>query len=184
MQTRDYIDNVLSHFGKNDCLLLQNEINLLDYIIERAYEIGMKIVLNPSPFDRQIEKCDLNKVKLFMMNEIEGQQFTGSSDPHEILYKLQKQFPDAEIVLTLGSQGAFYYNGQQKIFQGVFQVETVDTTAAGDTFTGFYIASVIEGKTPAEALRIAAQASAIAVTRPGAVPSIPSMEEVMSALGE
>lgn len=184
MQTKEYIDEVLGNFGEGDYLILQNEVNLLDYIIDRAYERGMKIVLNPSPFDGKLSACDLTKVYLFMLNEIEGEQFTGFSDKDEILAHLAEKFPKARFVLTLGSDGAVYFDGKEKIFQGIFKVKTVDTTAAGDTFTGFFLAVLISGGSVAEALRTAAKASSIAVSRPGATPSIPTMAEVKKALEE
>ncbi|MDO4632775.1 MAG: ribokinase [Eubacteriales bacterium] len=182
MQTKESIDETLADFGEGDYLVLQNEINLLGYIIDRAYEKKMKIVLNPSPFDAGLDACDMTKVSLFLLNEIEGEQFTGTADPDEILAKLHELFPKAEFVLTLGSRGAVYSDGSQKVFQDIFKVKTVDTTAAGDTFTGFFLASTAAGKSPAEALRIAAKASSIAVGRQGAAPSIPTLEEVMASL--
>ena len=142
MQTKEYIDQVLEDFGEGDYLILQNEVNLLDYIIDRAYDRGMKIVLNPSPFDEKLDACDLTKIYLFMLNEIEGEQFTGSSDKDEILDRLAAKFPNARFVLTLGSDGAVYYDGKEKVFQDIFKVKAVDTTAAGDTFTGFFMATV------------------------------------------
>ena len=182
IQTKEYIDEVLSNFGKDDFLILQNEVNLLDYIIDRGYERGMKIVLNPSPFDEKIAVCDLSKVYLFLLNEIEGEQFTGFSDKDQILTALVKKFPASRFVLTLGSEGALYYDGKEKIFQDIFPVKAVDTTAAGDTFTGFFVAALLEGISIKEALRIAAKASSIAVSRPGAAPSIPCIQEVKRAL--
>ena len=184
MQTKEYVDEVLANFGVGDYLVLQNEVNLLDYIIDQAYARGMKIVLNPSPFDSKINACDLSKIHLFMINEIEGEQFTGSSDQDEILDRLAKKYPNAEFVLTLGSDGAVYYDGKEKVFQEIFPVKAVDTTAAGDTFSGFFLASVIAGAPVAEALRTAAKASSIAVSRPGAAPSIPTMDEVKAGLAE
>ncbi len=182
MQTKEYVDEVLADFGEGDCLVLQNEVNLLDYLIDRAYERGMKIVLNPSPFDEKIYACDLTKVHLFLINEIEGEQFTGSADKEEILSILSRKYPQAAVVLTLGSDGAVYYDGKEKVFQGIFPVKAVDTTAAGDTFSGFFLASLLAGETVASSLRIAAKASSIAVSRPGAAPSIPTMQEVREGL--
>ena len=181
MQTKEYIDEVLANFEQGDLLLLQNEVNLLDYVIDQAYARGMKIVLNPSPFDAHLDACDLNKVWLFLLNEVEGEQMTGSQDPDRILSVLHEKYPDARIVLTLGVRGAWYYDGQEKVFQDVFPVTAVDTTAAGDTFTGFFVAGLIDGETPAQALRMAAKASSIAVTRPGAAPSVPTKEEVLES---
>lgn len=182
MQTKEYIDEVLAHFDSGDYLILQNEINLLDYIIDKAYERKMKIVLNPSPFDSKLKSCDLTKIYLFMLNEIEGEQFTGYSDPDKILTSLSEKFPCARFVLTLGSNGSVYYDGKEKIYQEIFPVEAVDTTAAGDTFTGFFMAAVISGKSIGEALCIASKASSIAVSRAGASVSIPSASEVKESL--
>lgn len=182
MQTKEDIDRVLKDFEAGDYLLLQNEINLLDDIIDKAYEKGMKIVLNPSPYNEQLRRCDLQKVSLFLLNEIEGEQMTGCSDENEILERLAEKYRRAAFVLTLGKAGAVYYDGKEKIFQNIFEVETVDTTAAGDTFTGFFVASFMRGEDVRAALCTAAKASAIAVSRPGAAPSIPTMEEVKRAV--
>lgn len=182
MQTEEFADEVLSHFDEGDYLVLQNEINLLDYIIDRAYERGMKIILNPSPYNDALKACDLNKVSLFLVNEIEAAQITGSQNAGSMLDRLHEVFPEAAFVLTLGSDGAWYYDGEQRVFQDIFPVDAVDTTAAGDTFTGFFVSRIAKGADIREALRCAAKASSIAVTREGAVPSIPLMEEVEAML--
>ncbi len=176
--TPEYIDEVLSNFEKDDILLLQNEVNLLDLIIDKAYERGMTIVLNPSPYDSALEKCDLGKISLFILNEIEGKQITGKTDPDEILDSLCENFPKAKIVLTLGSDGSIYRHGDEICRQGIFEVKAVDTTAAGDTFTGYFIASMIEGLSVPDGLALAARASSITVTRPGATDSIPLRSEL------
>ena len=182
MLTREFVDEVLSHFEEGDYLVLQNEVNQLDYMIDKAYERGMKIALNPSPYDSRLNECDLKKVSLFLLNEVEGEQMTGSADPDEILVRLAKLYPSASFVLTLGSNGAVFSDGTQKYFQDIFKVKAVDTTAAGDTFTGYFIAGLIEGMPIPEILRMSAKASSIAVSRPGAAPSVPSREEVMESL--
>ena len=183
MQTKEFVDEVLADFGEGDYLILQNEINMLDYIIDQAYEKKMKIVMNPSPFDDKLSTCDLSKVYLFLLNEIEGEQITGFKDKDQILDAMAEKFPNARFVLTLGSDGAVYYDGKEKVFQDIFKVKAVDTTAAGDTFTGYFIAATIEGRSIQEALRMAAKASSIAVSRPGATPSIPEIGEVKKELG-
>lgn len=177
--TESYIDSVLQHFEKGDILLLQNEINLLDYIIDRAYERGMTIVLNPSPYDENLAACDLNKISIFLINEVEGFQITGESEPDAILAAFSARYPSAKVVLTLGSAGSVYQDAELQHRQEIYKVSAVDTTAAGDTFTGYFIASMLEGADIKECMNLAAKASAIAVTRPGAAPSIPRREEVM-----
>lgn len=178
--TEEQIDTVLSSFGEGDYLVLQNEINNLPYLVEHAYARGMRIVLNPSPMDAHIGEIDLSRISLFILNEIEAAGMTGADagDADALLAGLRERFPAAEIVLTLGSQGSIYTDGTRTVRQGIYKVETVDTTAAGDTFSGFFLAGIIRGLDVAEALDLAARASAIAVSRPGAAPSIPTLEEV------
>lgn len=176
--TKEYIEAVLKHFGKGDIILLQNEMNMIDVLIEKAKEKGMKVVLNPSPFDERVSQCDLTKVDLFFLNEIEGEQITGEKKYPAILTKMKQQFPDAGVVLTVGDKGAYFSRGEEMIYQDAFPTKATDTTAAGDTFTGFFLAAVMEGKTNAEALKRAAKAAAIAVSRTGASVSIPVKEEV------
>ena len=178
--TKEQVDETLSHFEAGDYLVLQNEINLLDYVMLRSHEKGMRVVLNPSPMDEGILKLPLETVAFFFVNEIEASQLTGVSgdDAEALSDALQARFPHAHVVLTLGTNGSRYIFGKERIVQEVFPVQAVDTTAAGDTFSGFFLAGFIEGKTPKDALELASRASAISVTRPGAAPSVPLREEV------
>ena len=177
----EYIDEALSCFAKGDLLLLQNEVNLLDYMIERGSEKGLRIALNPSPYDEKIERCDLSGVSLLLINEVEGEQMTGRKEPRDILTFLFGKFPAMSILLTLGKNGALYIDDTGIAGFPVFDVQVVDTTAAGDTFTGYFITALSEGKSPYEALRLASLASALAVSRPGASVSIPWRDEVDNA---
>lgn len=178
--TETFIDEVIANFEKGDMIILQNEINLLDVIIDKAFSKGMQIVLNPSPYDKALAACDLGKVSYFILNEIEGCQMTGKKEPEEILAGIHEKFPNAKIVLTLGSDGSMYFDDGKAYRQDIYKVKSIDTTAAGDTFTGFFIASIIKGMKSEEALSLAAKASAIAVTKPGALDSIPTLEEVLA----
>jgi len=184
MLTEEYVDSVLTDFGAGDILLLQNEVNQMAYIVEKAYEKGMQIALNPSPFNEKLDAVDMAKISFFLMNEVEGNQITGLTDPDEIIAEMLKRFPKAKIVLTLGKDGAVYADAEQKHFQPIFKVQAVDTTAAGDTFTGYFLAGLLDGMPVPEILKMSAKASSIAVTREGAVPSIPYRDEVMAALAE
>lgn len=178
--TEAFVDEVLNRFEKGDIILLQNEINQMALIMEKAASKGMQIVLNPSPCDENLIACDLSKVSVFLLNEIEGEQITGEKDPEKILEKMLDKFPNAKVVLTLGEGGVIYRDKNQICRQDIFKVDVVDTTAAGDTFTGYFIASMIQGLSISETLRLCAKASAIAVSRKGATDSIPSMEEVQA----
>ena len=184
MLTEEYVDSVLADFGKDDILLLQNEVNQMPYIVDKAFEKGMQIALNPSPFNEKLDEVDMKKISIFLLNEVEGNQVTGLTDPDEIIAEMLTRFPNAKIVLTLGKDGAVYADASQKHFQPIFKVKAVDTTAAGDTFTGYFLAGLLDGMPVPEILKMSAKASSIAVTRAGAVPSIPYRDEVMAALAE
>lgn len=115
------------------------------------------------------------------MNEIEGKQITGKTEPEEILKVMRERYPEAGVVLTLGSDGSVCQDREELAKQEIFPVKAVDTTATGDTFTGYFIAARVGGKSVKEGLRRASIASALAVSREGAVPSIPTKEEVDQA---
>lgn len=184
MLTEEYVDEVLAHFEAGDILLLQNEVNLLPYIVDKAYEKGLQIAMNPSPFNEKLEAVDLHKVSIFLLNEVEGGQITGLTKPEQILANMVECFPTALIVLTLGQDGSWYAEGGKRFYQPIFSVKAVDTTAAGDTYTGYFLAGLAQGMPIPEILRMSAKASSIAVTRAGAVPSIPYRDEVLAALAE
>ena len=177
-----FIAEALEPFGPGDFLVLQNEINMIDRIILAAAEKGMQVVLNPSPIAENLKHLPLEKISWFILNEIEGGELSGETEPGKILDKLTALYPHAKIVLTLGGDGSVYADSQRRIPQPAFKVQAVDTTAAGDTFTGFFFAAMAEGAEPAEALLRASKASSISVTRPGAAASIPTLAEVLEAL--
>ena len=177
--TEDFIDEVINKFQPGDYILLQNELNNTPLIMEKAHHKGLKIVFNPSPIQAAILSYPLHLVNIFLVNEIEGSLLSGKTTPEEILSALIEKYPSSHIILTLGEKGAYYAHGSERVFQPAFPVEAIDTTAAGDTFTGFFLATFIKGKTVKESMELAAKASSIAVTRKGAAPSIPKMREVI-----
>lgn len=181
--TKEQVDEVFKDFTNEDYLLIQNEINELSYIVEKAKEEGMKIILNPSPMNEKIMKLPLDQIDYFILNEIEAMQILEMDKPEEIDGKyiaslLHERFKDATIVLTLGSEGSVFISDDEYVEQSIYKVKAIDTTAAGDTYTGYFIAGILNGKTIKESMDIASKASAIAVTRQGAAPSIPVLEEV------
>ena len=181
--TKEQVDEVFKDFTNEDYLLIQNEINELSYIVEKAKEEGMKIILNPSPMNEKIMKLPLDQIDYFILNEIEAMQILKMDKPEEIDGKyiaslLHERFKDATIVLTLGSEGSVCISDDEYVEQSIYKVKAIDTTAAGDTYTGYFIAGILNGKTIKESMDIASKASAIAVTRQGAAPSIPVLEEV------
>lgn len=187
MITAEQADAVLAHFEAGDYLVLQNEINNLSAIMTRAHEKGMVIVLNPSPMNEKIRALPLDFVDIFLLNEVEAGQILGCGenvDHTALAQALRKKFPKAVIVLTLGGEGSVCLDENGAIRQNAFRVQVADTTAAGDTFTGFFIGVLLRGESKAEAMRQASAAAAIACSRPGAAPSIPTPDEVLSFLRE
>lgn len=164
---------------RNDILSDSKSTNL-DYIIKSAYEKGMKIILNPSPYNQVIKGIDLKMIYCLILNEIEAKDVTGASDADEALAYFKANYPTLRVMLTLGKKGCVYQDEGCRVFHPIFKVNAVDTTAAGDTFTGYFVAGMAEGQEYGEILRIASCASAIAVSRHGAAPSIPGRSEVLS----
>ena len=180
--TEDFIREALEPFEAGDFLILQNEINDIGRIITLAADKGMQVVLNPSPIADNLKSLPLERVSWFILNEIEGAELSGKRDAGDVLDGLTALYPNARIVLTLGSEGSVYAGEGRRVRQSAYTVKAVDTTAAGDTFTGFFFAAMAEGVCVEEALRRASKASSISVTRPGAAASIPTLPEVLEAL--
>lgn len=178
-----YVDEVLSHFEKGDILVLQNEINCMPYIINKAYEKGLKIVLNPSPITDEIEKFDLDKIDLLLVNETEAKALAKVSDAKEAVNYFRENFPSLKVVETFGKNGSMYFDKDNLINQDSFKVDAVDTTGAGDTFTGYFVTYFYKGEKITKCLEVAAKASALSVTKKGASISIPSHEAVLKFKG-
>lgn len=188
--TREHIDRVLPDFGPGDALVLQNEISELPYLAERAKARGLTVALNPSPMEEGLLPL-LPCADWLLLNEIEAAQLLGGlgkpvPEAGEALAEaLAAALPaSAAVVLTLGAQGSLCVRGGRLIKQAAVPVRAVDTTAAGDTYTGFFLAGALSGQSVEQAMAYASTAAAIAVTRPGAAPSIPSREEVLAELGD
>ena len=180
--TKEYIDFVLGHFEQEDFVLLQNETNLVPHIIEKACEKGMKVIFNPSPIDENIKKVDFRKISYLILNEIEAREISSCSQPKEALAYFREKYPSLSVVLTLGEKGCVFMDKEGEISHSAFSVKVVDTTGAGDTFTGYFIALLCAGEKMESVLKKASAASAIAVSRKGASPSIPLADEVNFAL--
>lgn len=191
--TREQVKKSLEGFGAGDYIVLQNEINQMPFLMEQAHAKGMHIVLNPSPMNGRIFEMPLGCVDYLILNEVEAAQILEADTPalgdekaalgdekagEAMAELLKKKFPRSRIVLTLGEKGAVYCGEETRIRQPAYAVRAMDTTAAGDTFTGYFIAGISRGMSAEEALDTASRAAAIAVTKPGAAPSIPAWEQV------
>ena len=181
--SRERIEEVLSSFGAGDLLVAQNEISHIADLLSLARGRGMCVAFNPSPCNEKVAACDLNDVDILLINETEGAALSGQTESQAILCALHSRFPRMEIVLTRGGQGSLHTDETGQVTPcGIYPVQAVDTTAAGDTFTGYFLAARLAGKPVREALLRASVAAGIAVSRHGAEPSIPVLQEVENAL--
>lgn len=178
--TSDEIDETLGMFGPEDVLLLQNEISNTSYLMNAAAGRGLSICFNPAPMDAGVLEYPLELVGTLVVNETEAQGLaTDTRTPEQALEALSSRFPTAEIIVTLGASGLIARAGSGSVLMPAFSAEVVDTTAAGDTFIGYYLARRAAGDCFETALRTASKASALTVSRPGAMTSIPVLDEVI-----
>ncbi len=177
--TEQEMDEVLSHFGQGDILLLQNEINGIGTLMRKAYGRGMQIALNPSPIDRQLASLEeLRYVTWFILNEggLRAHRAAGGrGDLQRPAPKISARPGGAHA----GQKGCLYRDGEGRPPPTASTtMPVVDTTAAGDTFTGYFLAGVTDGLPVERILELASKASSLAVSRRGAADSIPARAEV------
>lgn len=174
-----YVNKVLDEFGTGDLLLVQNEISCVPYIMKQAKARGMKVAINASPITAEMLQYPLELADYIIVNEQEGEALADISDAsyEEILKCVAEKYGTA-VVLTAGEKGAYYRSGEAQYYQPIIKTNTVDTTGAGDTFCGYFLAGLSEGMEPGEILKMAAAAAAITVSRPGASKSIPWRAEI------
>ncbi len=182
--TPEDVEKTLAGFDKGDLIVLQNEISCVPQIIRRAHEMGMVVAFNPSPYDGKIAECDMTCVDYLLVNETEGAAMAGATEPDSILDALHARYPHLNVVLTLGGDGSmFQHSDGQRFTCGAHQVQAVDSTAAGDTFTGYFLSEMLRHGDATKALQVASVAAGIAVSRKGAEPSIPLYREVEEVIG-
>lgn len=179
--TGDEIDAALSHFSAGDYLVLQNEILNLGYLIEAAKKRGMKVCFNAAPYGENVQKLPLSELDLLVVNEIEGAGVAGvpaTKDYPSLVRQLSRLYPRTEILLTAGSSGAYYAFKEEFHHAPIVDAPVVDTTGAGDTFLGYFLASRFRDMDVPRSLHMASTASALTVSRAGAGVSIPYAREV------
>lgn len=174
------IDAVLSHFTEGDVLVLQNEVNDVGLLMEKAHARGVAIAFNPSPMDEKIISLPLHLADYLFVNETEGAALSGCdmADADGILSVLTQRYPRTEVVLTLGGKGAMAGAGGAVYQEPAVSSQVVDTTTAGDTFTGYYLVARSEGMSVEAALQLANRAASVTVSRKGAAASIPWRAEM------
>jgi len=180
--TEDYIDRALAAFGSEGLVLVQNETNLVGTIMQKAHARGLKVAINASPMDEKILTYPLELVDWLVVNEIEGAAIANCEFEVDILPQLAKRYPNMNVLLTLGKRGAICARGQERATNGIYSVKVVDTTAAGDTFLGYFLTEALDGKSLSDALNLATAASSLCVQVMGASDSVPLRSEVLHAI--
>ncbi|NLB56343.1 MAG: ribokinase [Lentisphaerae bacterium] len=178
--TPETIEKALASFNPGEWLLVQNEIASVDSAIRSAHKKGMKVAFNPAPMSDEVKNFPLKEVDLLILNRTEATELAEESEINGLLTKLKNSLPETDVVLTLGSEGAVFLTGTEIFRHPGFVVNALDTTGAGDTFTGFFIAELMRSNCPEKALSLAYRAAAICFSRAGAVSSIPSLAEVLT----
>lgn len=176
----DELSGLLADAESGDWLLLQNECSCTAEMITTASDLGLQVAFNPSPMDDKVRLLPLDALSLLVVNEVEVRQLldTDWQDQDDLIQALRSRLPNTSVVVTFGAKGALWIDANKVIEVPAIEVEAVDTTAAGDTFLGYLLASLCQSKSPKEALERACKASSIAVQRLGASVSIPTQQEV------
>ena len=172
------IESALNHNQQARYLLMQNETNLLAETFELAQAKGIKIVLNPAPMTDNIKDLPLAKLDTLIVNQGEAEALCGAADIDEMTRQMAALAPQTRVVVTLGGDGAMLLANGEVTHINSPSVDVVDTTGAGDTFVGYFLAGVAEGMNDHDALQRACLAGSIAVTRQGAITAIPDRSEV------
>ncbi len=172
------VEGALAQMAPGDWLLLQNEINDLDFVLRRAAEERCQVAFNVAPVDGREPHYALDGIALLIVNEVEAAALAGIAEPEAAVRTLRQRHPQTEVVLTLGADGLIHAGEEGVTTLPPFPVEAVDETAAGDSFIGYLMAALLAGESMSYALRMGAAAGALAVTQPGAATSIPEKETV------
>lgn len=170
----DSVAQALAEAEAGDWLLLQNETNAGPQAVAAAKARGLKVCYAAAPFEPAAVSALINDIDLISVNEVELAQLEAAMDVRGV----------ARLV-TLGAKGAYYEDAQGERTQvAAFNVTPVDTTGAGDTFLGAFLAKLDEGLGLSACLRWASAAGALQVTRLGAAPVIPATDEIELFLSE
>lgn len=174
------VEATLAHFGPGDWLVLQNETSALPCLLRTAKARGLSVFFNAAPFGSEIFSYPLELVDILCVNEIKGAALAGCGDaePATLAAALHQKYPRTKILLTVGADGSYYRDEATQLHVPACRVQAVDTTAAGDTYSGYFLAGLCGGQCVQHAMELAARAAALAVQRAGAAASIPTLAEV------
>lgn len=175
--TEDQVGAALSSASAGDILVMQNETNMQAEAARMGRDLGLKVAYAAAPFDAEAVQAVLPYLDYLFLNEVEAEQLQQATG------KTADALGVADVIVTLGSKGARHYDTMAGTMQEVaaHKVTPVDTTGAGDTFTGYVLASLDRGLPMAQALAQANRAAALMVTRKGTADVIPDLKEVQDA---
>ena len=160
---------------------LETPLPTVERGLKMAKDQGGLTLLNPSP-PAQLSRYFLSMVDFIVPNEIEAQSLTGLKWKHDRdIRKMAERLLKMgvkNVAITLGPKGLFFKNRSEELWMGAFKVKVIDTTAAGDAFLGALVTGLAENKPIQEALRFANAAGALATTKLGAQPSLPSKKDL------
>ncbi|MBM7687520.1 ribokinase [Enterococcus ureilyticus] len=175
----DVVKQYQQQLQQMEMVILQNEIPVetIEYIIDFCATQRIQVLYNPAPA-KEISEEYIEKVTYLTPNEHEAVLLFGNKERAEVL----RNYPN-KLIITLGNQGATFFDGEAEVIVPAQKVATViDTTGAGDTFNGYFAKGILEGLTIAESLKLGNAASAIAIQTKGAQNGIPMYEKVVASL--
>ena len=175
------MDAAIAQFRGGHLGYLDGMINDGAHVIRAMARRGAPLVVNPSPVHPDVAAWPMERATVIMLNQGEARTFTGESDEQRQLEALHRLYPGPAVVLTMGPRGAWYSARQHRAHIPTVETQAVDSTAAGDTFAGYFLADLARAEPPEQALRHAARAAALCVTRPGSLQSIPLRHELETA---
>lgn len=178
----DGVRAALNSAPRGAWFLTQNETDSVPEAIRLSHERRLTVCFNAAPMDRGVLEYPLGMVDWLIVNETEGGEISGQAHPDAIAETLASRYPSMGLVLTLGSDGVLCRKDGRTIRLPAPKVAVVDTTAAGDTFTGYFLAAMAASQDLHSALARAIRAAALTVTRPGAAHSIPRASELESQI--
>ncbi|RDV29099.1 ribokinase [Alteromonas aestuariivivens] len=172
------VERALLDSRASDWVLTQNETSCIEEVLRSAKAKHLKVAFNPAPMSESVKQLPYECIDLLIVNETEAAAITGEPELDDIIAHFKANWQHAEVIITLGKQGVIMLRREQTIEVSAFSVDAVDTTAAGDTFIGYFLSAYAEHADARKALVRGCAASAISVTREGAAQSIPSQKEV------
>lgn len=175
---RAHVDAALALAQPGDWFLTQNETNLQTEAASLARARGLRVAYAAAPFEATAVEAMLPYLDLLLLNEVEADQLVDTTG--RTIAKLGLK----DVIVTLGPEGCLWFHEGRETSFPALRVTPIDTTGAGDTFTGYVLAALDAGAPMPDAIDLATRASALKVTRPGAADAIPTRQEAEAFQGE